>query len=70
MTGKGMELVEDGKIEEDHPRPEDLVAEAEVLQEKAGAVTLVEEILEEGAVELPRITMVPHQQLSKLALFR
>ena len=70
MTGEGLETVEAGKIVEDLPRPEDSVAEAEVLQEKAGAVTLVEEILEEVVVEVPRITMVPHQQLRKLTLFR
>ena len=70
MTGEGLETVEAGKIVEDLPRPEDLAAEAKVLQARAGAVTLVEEILEEVVVEVPRITMVLHQQLRKLTLFR
>ena len=69
-----MQTVVDGRIVEDHPRPEDPVAitveEVEALQAKAGAVTMVEAILEVVVVEGFQITMDPQQQPHKLTLFR
>ena len=74
MTGKGLQAAVGDQIVEDRPSLVEGVAMVMVLvvelQAQEGAVTLGEEILEEGVVEVLPITMALQQQLNRLTLFR